>query len=381
MAFYSLPFIFGFEYANPNSILCKLARENSSLFFHSNHTQFHDQALSQHSTAPQRELVVAWCNENIDWVVDQMKFFDRISVYSKCHAQLTPSLHSLNSSSSSSPLQKFLLLQQSNPPSLHIETLPNVGVCDHTYLHHITTRWNSLAEWTVFYKGYDESDCPSHTLLPHTSIVKEKGFFCCPGHHSMRREGLSLWREFKMKYHKPAHHRVVPSHGRFETYHGMRGTMGEWVDAMFGRETADRLFEGRKFCFGGYFSVSRSVIQRHSFWVYESMKRQQAHPLEEIDHYIERLWSSLFRSDRIACEGEGVGDWEREEGVIEREYKEEEMEREWREMFKLKKKVDERVMKRRRARLSWVGVALFVFLSFLWLLFVCTLGWFACYFD
>ena len=47
----------------------------------------------------------------------------------------------------------FTIYDKSNSPSSDSVRLPNIGRESHTYLHHIVSRYNSLADWTVFTQG------------------------------------------------------------------------------------------------------------------------------------------------------------------------------------------------------------------------------------
>jgi hypothetical protein len=99
------------------------------------------------------ELLVSWCSEDITWVSQELTHFDSVIISSKCDTHLSPSLSASLSTIFSSPKVKVV-------------SLPNVGVCDNTYLHHIVHNWPRIANWTVFYKGTFAQECPPHTLLP-----------------------------------------------------------------------------------------------------------------------------------------------------------------------------------------------------------------------
>ena len=131
------------------SLLCSF---NSTSDFHlhlHNHTVTPTPSL-QLDTYPFTQLVVSWCTENISWLESELPHFDSVYLYSKCdtHLSLPPSSPFFTSS------------------KVKIISLPNVGVCDHTYLHHIIYNWDELANWTVFYKGHFEGKCPPNSVMP-----------------------------------------------------------------------------------------------------------------------------------------------------------------------------------------------------------------------
>lgn len=56
-----------------------------------------------------------------------------------------------------------------------INSLPNVGRESHTYLHHIISRWDSLAEITVFCQGNPFDHC--HNFIDILNSMKNEYFF------------------------------------------------------------------------------------------------------------------------------------------------------------------------------------------------------------
>merc|ERR1719158_663577 len=70
------------------------------------------------------EVVVSHFDEDLTWVKDHESTATRFTVYSKA----------------------------ASPPEFAV-SLPNVGRESHTYLHHIVSQYDSLANWTVFTQG------------------------------------------------------------------------------------------------------------------------------------------------------------------------------------------------------------------------------------
>lgn len=79
-----------------------------------------------------RELVIARCCENLDWVAGIEDW--KISVYDKSETEIGNS-------------------RQDSPERMTVTPLPNVGREAHTYLSHIITRYETLADVTVFVQG------------------------------------------------------------------------------------------------------------------------------------------------------------------------------------------------------------------------------------
>jgi hypothetical protein len=166
------------------------------------------------------ELVVAWCREDIEWVSAAATSFDHVIIYSKCH--MTPPTS---------------LLHRHN---IHFETLPNVGVCDNTYLTHILTRWDNLAYWTVFYKGFESGKCHAADLIPRdlSIIANVTGLKCCGDHEGIVKKSLQKHPGFTLLSHRPFHNGAKGE--RYVAYGN--GTMGHWAAHTFGTKNALSLF-------------------------------------------------------------------------------------------------------------------------------------------
>jgi hypothetical protein len=227
------------------------------------------------------ELVVARCQENVLWLTSSSPHFDSVTLYNKCSA----------------PTRLPLPL----PSNLQIVKTRNIGSCDYTYLHHITTHWHSLAEWTVFYKGTFESRCPPHQMLRSAG----NPFLCCDGNFGDFDHGSHI--TFLIKNYRPTNHNVS------EEMRTFNGTMGKWMSYTFGKKNAHTLLEfGPNFCRGGYFMVHRDAIRKHPRSLYLAMM-QQTRVLEEVDHYIERTWAALFSSETLLCAPDDEPHWDMEQ--------------------------------------------------------------------
>jgi hypothetical protein len=79
------------------------------------------------------DLVIARYNEKLDWLKDYSSYkFNRVFLYNKgeSNVELPESFR---------PLEPLIY-----------EKLPNVGRCDHTYIHHIIKHYNNLGDVTIF---------------------------------------------------------------------------------------------------------------------------------------------------------------------------------------------------------------------------------------
>ena len=105
--------------------------------------------------------------------------------------------------------------------------------------------------------------------------------------------------------------------------------MGSWMEEIFGSVIAERLFQTVKnhnfcsrgdfslltpssffsffsfSCLKGFFAVSRDHIKKYPKYLFEALHSYQKYSMEEVDHYLERTWYSLFHfQGSIRC---GVG--------------------------------------------------------------------------
>ena len=176
----------------------------------------------QRSASVGSELVIAWCEEDIQWITSIASSFGHVMIYSKCQGKLPPSLLKIR--------------------NLHVDVIPNVGVCDNTYLHHIITRWTYLANWTVFYKGFEEKRCPAVHLVPinlnHLNVIDCDHLFCCP---FARNQTIRVLNQFLPSFSLPMH---ISAHnkakGQYIAYGN--GTMGDWAAKTFGVKNSQNLF-------------------------------------------------------------------------------------------------------------------------------------------
>lgn len=70
--------------------------------------------------------------------------------------------------------------------------------------------------------------------------------------------------------------------------------MLEWVerDTLLSKEMFEEA--GQNVKYGGFFGVTRKQIQNMPRAVYENLKKQQKYANEEVDHFIERSWGTMF---------------------------------------------------------------------------------------
>ena len=162
------------------------------------------------------------------------------------------------------------------------EKLANVGREGHTYLHHIITNYNRLADVTVFVQG---------SLKEHTD-----------NHH--------CYRNIADYVNRTLSEDLVYRSGQIRIFWGQIQHVGKWLESL-----KDGRMRPSKYTFGefyehvflsphplyiiislnGCFAVTRERIQRHPKELYQRMISYLSdHPNPEEGHYVERLWVHLF---------------------------------------------------------------------------------------
>jgi Protein of unknown function (DUF3431) len=201
------------------------------------------------------ELVVARYREDVGWLRNIPKSI-RVSLYDK----------------GEEPVASGLV------PAAHHERLANVGREAHTYVHHILTRWDDLADVLVFVQGRPFDHCSDlhptlRTLaLSPGQIISESGF---------------RWLGFLIDTDDPRGRRLyVPWSKNPER---IELAVDEFYVALFGREVP----EWFRFYGGGQFVVRRELVlaRGRAFWE-RAMRLAMDFP--DAAHCFERTWDHVF---------------------------------------------------------------------------------------
>ena len=172
-----------------------------------------------------------------------------------------------------------------------ISSLPNVGRCDHTYLHHVITEYDcGLAPVTLFVPASVPDSYKWGKLCHILRHLRRHPWDSClvgspvdPG--DMEGFFLDEWRASN-----PENNQVNPETTLLPA---SPRPFGPWFRAQFGGEAAAW---PRIVSYGGILAVSRHDIRQHPVdgW-YRSLRDQVAtHSNPEAGHYIERSWETIF---------------------------------------------------------------------------------------
>ncbi|XP_022083863.1 uncharacterized protein LOC110975586 [Acanthaster planci] len=199
------------------------------------------------------EFVIAHYNEGLDWL---RPIANRSHVYHKGKDETPPFA-----------IRKW-------------ERLPNVGREAHTYLYHILSNYESLADVTVFLQGHgSRPDVPFCYPEPMDFVVHaKKNVFCIESFK------YSNWNRINHigKWRKDL------DAGRMRR---ANLTVGEFYKTLFGSPHPDQVIR----CSVGCFSATRENLRRHPPGFYRTaISFLDDHSNPEEGHYMERFWKIII---------------------------------------------------------------------------------------
>ena len=208
-----------------------------------------------------KAIVVARYREDIEWLhLENIKHCN-VYIYNKGH-----------------PFQKYSNFKYIN--------LPNVGVCDHTYLYHIIHMYDQLEDVTVF--------LPASCTLKHKSKWKDKvlenfdkyhSFFTnVSTHNHLDSFTIHNYKLSDSRNRDTKNDKLVPCDIR---------PYGKWYT-----KNIKNVFNNNMVNYGGIFSLSRDMIRKYPISFYQKLISYMNNDrLPEASHYMERTWYDLFKLD------------------------------------------------------------------------------------
>ena len=170
-------------------------------------------------------------------------------------------------------------IQAPLPATWKVLQLPNVGMCDHTYLYHIVRNWDSLDELTKFLPASAFNDNEKREKL--WSILEASDTRLVLSPHS----NILLW-HFQKSFYTPRTpvNQTVESKLCLAT----ERPFSNWFKKNIG-------LPFRGLSYGGLISASKRDIQKREQGLYERLLKQvSACNNPEVAHYIERSWISIL---------------------------------------------------------------------------------------
>jgi hypothetical protein len=228
-------------------------------------------------------VVVSHCDKPLHWLNEFMSGHEvaSITIYSKCGNAV-----------------------EGAPDGSIIETLPNVGRCDHTYAHWMANmdRNTGKNKFDVFLFIKDNNHRSDTWALWSMDdmfrIVSGNGFVCgesvlpSPGEIGFENISMSIyhdyvwWRQFSNNgYSREADRDAI------QTFKSQYTELGDWVDDL-------GLIIQRPFlpvCYGGIFMTTRHQIERQDVSVWKKLEQSLSRDdnIEE-GHFAERTWAALL---------------------------------------------------------------------------------------
>jgi hypothetical protein len=222
-----------------------------------------------HSTC---DLVIAYYKENLDWLAAYKdRPFRKIFLYTK------------GAEHPASPLP-------------YIEKkLPNIGRCDHTYLHHIVEEYDDLPTVTIFATGSAHAIAHKKQNL---DFIVQKAFsthdtvFRGQRHKSIK----DTFHDFKLNSWQATNSNNKEDASK-DTLHPARiRPFKQWYEKTFPGIDVDFV------TFGGVFAVSKPHIHNRKKESYMRLMRQfPKHSNPELGHYFERAWLAVFHPVPEKC--------------------------------------------------------------------------------
>lgn len=171
--------------------------------------------------------------------------------------------------------------------NITIVKLPNVGVCDHTYLHHIVTNYNNLADITVFLPGSADL---SNKYWRMKDVVYRAFKLGTPTMYVINVESVQKYQyNFELSYHKVSDKKNIDSNESYQLARAAPRPFGKWYDYYLPNNNCPYV------TYFGLFSLSRETIRKKPSTFYNKFIEQLKYDkFPEAAHYVERSWAAFF---------------------------------------------------------------------------------------
>ncbi len=218
------------------------------------------------------DLVIAYYKENLDWLAAYKdRQFRKIFLYTK---------------GAEHPVSPLPYIEKK---------LPNIGRCDHTYLHHIVEEYDNLPTVTIFATGSAHAIAYKKQTL---DFIVEKVFtthdsvFRGQRHKSIK----NTFHDFKLNSWQATNSSNKESTEKDALHPAPIRPFKQWYEKTFPGIDVNFV------TFGGVFAVSKQHIQSRKKESYaELMAQFPKHSNPELGHYIERSWLAVFHPVPEKC--------------------------------------------------------------------------------
>jgi hypothetical protein len=169
--------------------------------------------------------------------------------------------------------------------------LKNEGRCDHTYLYHIVSKYDDLADVTIFTKGSSDMHREKRKLaFTVDKVFETKDTVMSIEEHptAMHIHASNFSLDFYRSSHPKNHNGIFDIHGRKMKPANPR-PFGKWFEKHFPGINVN------KAVYSGVYALSRKHIQQHPKSYYQKFLHElEGHPNPEVGHYFERATVAVF---------------------------------------------------------------------------------------
>ena len=225
------------------------------------------------------DLVIARYKEKVSWLdTYKERGFHTIFIYNKSDTEFKcPTIDNKDT-------------------TCHVKSIPNVGVCDQTYLYHIVHHYNSLADVTIFAPGSAEAS----NKQPILDFTIEKAFETKNTVMNTFEFDVSVGEamyNFTMSSY-PTQHMDNRNDKIGESPHALADIrpFGAWYEANFPG------IDVKKATFFGLMAVSREHIHQKPVEFYKKLLDQVSkNNFHEASHFMERAYTGIFHPIPDEC--------------------------------------------------------------------------------
>ena len=209
------------------------------------------------------DLVLSCFITSYKWILEFEWYFDKIFLYFKNEIY-----------------DNEVILQLKQTHTVIIEQLPNVGRCDHTYLHHITKHWDNLNHYTMFTKDtlYIQKFTKGNTIAKH-NFNNFRNFIKSNSPNSWYASVSYESSTFKLNSYNSELYNAHYTKTKF--------TLNDWCLTMLNIQIPNKL----KTQIGGTFCIPKKHIYSNPLELYLKARTELSYFNNcEQSHFMERLW-------------------------------------------------------------------------------------------
>jgi len=167
--------------------------------------------------------------------------------------------------------------------------LPNVGRCDHTYLHYIISHYNNLPDRIIFLPGSIQLNHKIEAAR-HMFDIIENDKKLSEYFHSSGDDAKQELYNFTIDSWSSTDKDNLIENNESDLLKSRIRPFGKWFEYHFSHQK-----KIKKIWLWGIFATTRDRIRAHPRALYKRLIQDlEIHSNPEVGHYMERTWASLF---------------------------------------------------------------------------------------